>query len=66
MASQPGKQTNTIHILLNMSQSKCNQTMRFSQLIEYKKRNIFLNKSYTEWGGVAEKLFPDPFLRRQN
>ena len=48
MASQPEKQANAIHILLNMSRSKCNQTMRFSQLIEYNKRNIFLNKSYTE------------------
>ena len=44
MASQPGLQTIAIHILLNISQSKGNQTMKFGQLIEYKKRNILLQK----------------------
>ena len=44
MASQPGLQTITIHILLNISQSKGNQTMKFGQLIEYNKRIIFLQK----------------------
>ena len=39
MASQPGLQTIAIHILLNISQSKGNQTMKFGQLIEYN-RNI--------------------------
>ena len=34
-----------IHILPNISQSKGNQTMKFGQLIEYNKRNIFLQKS---------------------
>ena len=37
MTSQPGLQTIAIHILLNM-------TMKFGQLIEYNKRNIFLQK----------------------
>ena len=42
MMSQPGQQTTTIHILSNISRSKSNQTMRFGQLIEYNKRNIFI------------------------
>ena len=42
MTSQPGLQTIAIHILPNISQSKGNQTMKFGQLIEYKKINIFL------------------------
>ena len=42
LASQPGLQTNAIDILLNISQSKEKQTMKFGQLIEYNKRNIFL------------------------
>ena len=44
MASQPGFQTNAIHILLNISQSKDNQIIKFSQLIENNKVNIFLQK----------------------
>ena len=44
MTSQPGLQTIAIHILLHISQSKHNQTIRFGQLIEYNKRNIFLQK----------------------
>ena len=31
-----------IHILFNISQSKGNHIMKFGQLIEYNKRNIFL------------------------
>ena len=46
MTSQPGLQTVAIHILPNISQSKGNQTIKFGQLIEYKKRNIFLQKLY--------------------
>ena len=44
MTSQPGLQTILIHILPNISQSKDNQKMKFRQLIEYNKRNIFLQK----------------------
>ena len=40
-----------IQILPNISRSKGNQKMKFVQLIEYKMRNIFLEKSYTECGG---------------
>ena len=42
MMSQPGLQTIAIHILSNIPQSKGNQAMKFGQLIEYDKRNIFL------------------------
>ena len=44
MTSQRGLQTIAIHILPNISQSKGNQTMKFGQLIEYNKSNIFLQK----------------------
>ena len=44
MTSQRGLQTIAIHILLNISESKGNQTMKFGKLIEYNKRNIFLQK----------------------
>ena len=33
--------------------------MKLGQLIEYNKRNFFLEKSYTKCGG-------DPFLKNQN
>ena len=33
--------------------------MKFGQLIEYKKRNIFLEKPCTKWGGeTILRLFP--------
>ena len=44
MKSQPSLQTIAIHILFNISQIKGNQTMKFNQLIEYNKRNIFGQK----------------------
>ena len=44
MTSQPRLQTIAIHILHNILQSKGNQTMKFGQLIEHNKRNIFLQK----------------------
>ena len=49
MTSQPGLQTIAIHILPNMSQSKGNQTMKLGQLIEYNKKNIFLQKLCRKW-----------------
>ena len=42
MTSQPGEQRITTHILLNISRVKDNQIMKFGQLIEHPKRNIFL------------------------
>ena len=44
MTSKPGLLTIAIHILPNFSQGKDNQTMKFGQLIEHNKRNIFLQK----------------------
>ena len=40
MTSQTGKQTITIRILADISRNKGNQTMEFSQVIEYNIRNI--------------------------
>ena len=34
-----------------ISRSKGNQEVKFGQLIEYNMRNIFLEKSYTKYGG---------------
>ena len=44
MTAQPGLSTIAIHILPNTSQSKGNKTMKFGQLLEYNKRNIYLQK----------------------
>ena len=44
MTPQPGLRAIAIHILPNISQSKGNQTMKFGQLIQYNKRNIFFQK----------------------
>ena len=46
MTSQAGEQKITIHILINISGIKGNQTMKFDQLTEYDKRNIFIQKFY--------------------
>ena len=51
MTSQPGKQTIAIHILPNISRSKGNLTMKFGRLIEYNRRNIFLEKACKECDG---------------
>ena len=44
MTSQAGLQAIAKHILPHISQSKSNQATKFGQLIEYNKRNIFLQK----------------------
>ena len=62
MTSQPGKQTVIIHILLNISRSKGNQTMKFGQLLQYNMRNIFLEKSHTKCG---EETIPRLFSKKQ-
>ena len=59
MTSQPDYQTSTIHILPNTSRSKDSQTLKPSQLIEYIKINIFLQKHAESKPG---KLVPDLFL----
>ena len=51
------------HILPNISRSKDSQTRKFDQLIKYN-MVTFLMKNNTQ--NVAEKLFPDPFLKNQN
>ena len=44
MTSRSGLQTSAIRILPNILRSKGNQAMKFGQLIEYNKINIFLEK----------------------
>ena len=51
MTSQSGKYTTGIYILPSTSRSKDNQTMKFSQLIEFIMKSIFLGKSYTKYRG---------------
>ena len=50
MTSQHGLQTIAMHILPKSLQSKGNQTMKFGQLVDYNKRNIFLQKLCRKWG----------------
>ena len=50
-------------MLPNTSRSKDNQAVKFDQLIEYKMRNIFLEKSYKRCGG---EIIPRPFPKIQN
>ena len=63
MTSQSGLQTIAIHIFRNISQSKGNQTMKFGQLMEYNKRNIFLQKMCRKCGG---ETIPRPFFEKSN
>ena len=49
----------SIHILPNISRSKSNQNMKFSEFIEHN-RNIFL-KNHTQ--NVLEKVVGDPFIK---
>ena len=58
MTLQSGQQAIAIDILPNISRSKGNQTIKVGQLIKYKWRNIFLEKSYSECG---EETSPRPF-----
>ena len=53
LTSQTVQQIVTIHMLSNISRSKCNSTVKFGQSIEYKMRNFFLQKSYTKCSGDA-------------
>ena len=66
MTSQPGLQTIAIHTLANISQSKGNQTMKFGQLVEHNKSNIFFFKNYAEneTGRLVPNLFC--FLKKPN
>ena len=42
---------NLLHIVPNISRRKCNQKIKFGQLIWYKIRKILLQKSFTKYGG---------------
>ena len=42
MTSQNGKQITTIYMLANIPRNEGNQTMKFSQLIEFNMRNMSL------------------------
>ena len=48
-----------MHILPNIPSRKYNQAMKFGQVIEHNKRNIFL-QNHGE--NAAERLVPDLFL----
>ena len=48
------------HIVLFLG-TKYNQTMKFSQLIQYDMKNGFLEKSYTKCGGETS---PRPFSKK--
>ena len=61
MTSQAGKQTIAMHILLNISRSKGNHTMKRDQLIWCNMTNIFLEKSYTKCG---VETIPRPFSKK--
>ena len=50
-----------MHILPNISRSKGNQAMKFGQLIEYKMRSIFVEKSYTKHAG---ETIPRPLSKK--
>ena len=56
MTSQAGQKLIGIHILSNISRIKCNQAMKFGELIENNVRNIFLKKSYRRWGTKASSI----------
>ena len=45
MTSSTGKQIITINILPNISKSKCSQTMKLDQLIEYNAINFYIGKT---------------------
>lgn len=49
MTLQSGKKTILIHSLPNILRSKRNQMMKFDPLIEYKIRNILLEKTYIKY-----------------
>ena len=59
MTPETWKQMIKIHILPSISRSKDNQAMKFRQLIEYKVRNSFVQKSLKSDVG---RLVPDLFV----
>ena len=63
MTPQPGLQTTPIHILPIISQIKGNQIMKFGQLIEHSKRNIFLQKLCRKRGRLTSSSLYKIFLK---
>ena len=61
MTSQLGKQTIAINMLLYISRSKDNHTVKFGRLIEYNVRKIFHEQSYPKRGGETS---PKPFFKK--
>ena len=49
--------------MTDIFRSKCNQAMKFGQLIKYNKKKNFIEESYRKCGGDT---IPDPFLKNQN
>ena len=60
MPPQTENQTIAIHILPDISRSKSNLAMKFSQLTEWN-WNIFLENSYTKYG---IETIPRPFVKK--
>ena len=56
MTPHPGKQTVTLPILLNLSQSKGNQTLKFGQVMEYNQKIFFFWKIMQK---MRLRLVPD-------
>ena len=63
MTSPPGKQAMATYILLNISRSSGNQTIKSGQLMKYNMRNIFLERSNTKCGGETT---PIRFSKKSN
>ena len=59
VTSQTGQQIITIHIFPNISRSEGNQAMNYGELIDYSKRNIFLQNHAEDKVG---RLVLDHFL----
>ena len=53
MTSQTEHRIITTYLLLNISRTKDNQQITFCQLIEYKTRTTFIEKSNTKYDGEA-------------
>ena len=62
VTSELVQQTNPIPILLYISQSKGHQTMKFDQLIDYK-RHVFLQKWWRKWG--KDTTYRPPFISQE-
>ena len=69
LTSQTKTEITTLHILHNISRSKGHQTRTFVQFIEYRMRNIFLEKwqkGGSKKTGVSRKQSPPIFPRKMN